>query len=317
MSNKFEKLLDYLVNEEIEKANELFHEIIVEKSREIYSDLIAEEVEEDLEEETDDEDNQEESDDDQQDEGFMHDEDESMYEIGGDSADDLTHDVEDPDAMGHDDEMHADMDDEFGGEEAEEDHATKSDIMDIKDDIAELKAEFEALLAHEKEEDEEDDLDFDTDTEFGDEDDDESDDSEDDQESDEEEVDSDDDDEEADESFMREYREVVGKPYGGGKVAGTKEDASTNTRPVVSSAKGRPESKANASNLNQSGGKEGQKVGLAGTTKGEFTKSVDVNVDGKETGVKKLSKVSVGHGAEKKGHGETSVNDKPILKTIK
>ena len=27
MSNKFEKLLDYLVNEEHEKANELFHEI--------------------------------------------------------------------------------------------------------------------------------------------------------------------------------------------------------------------------------------------------------------------------------------------------
>ena len=46
MSNKFEQLLDLIVNEEHEKANELFHEIVVEKSREIYENLIAEEEEE-------------------------------------------------------------------------------------------------------------------------------------------------------------------------------------------------------------------------------------------------------------------------------
>ena len=49
MSNKFEQLLDYLVNEEMDKANELFHEIVVEKSREIYENMIAEEAEEDEE----------------------------------------------------------------------------------------------------------------------------------------------------------------------------------------------------------------------------------------------------------------------------
>ena len=52
MSTKFEQLLDYLVNEETDKANELFHEIVVEKSREIYENLIAEE-EDKMEEESD------------------------------------------------------------------------------------------------------------------------------------------------------------------------------------------------------------------------------------------------------------------------
>jgi len=45
MSTKFEQLLDYLVNEEMDKANELFHEIVVEKSRTIYENLIADEDE--------------------------------------------------------------------------------------------------------------------------------------------------------------------------------------------------------------------------------------------------------------------------------
>jgi hypothetical protein len=45
MSTKFEQLLDYIVNEEMDKANELFHEIVVEKSRTIYENLIADEDE--------------------------------------------------------------------------------------------------------------------------------------------------------------------------------------------------------------------------------------------------------------------------------
>ena len=42
MSNKFEQLLDYIINEEQDKAKELFHEIVVDKSREIYEGLIDE-----------------------------------------------------------------------------------------------------------------------------------------------------------------------------------------------------------------------------------------------------------------------------------
>ena len=41
--NKFESLLELLINEENDKAEQLFHEIVVEKSRDIYESL-AEEV---------------------------------------------------------------------------------------------------------------------------------------------------------------------------------------------------------------------------------------------------------------------------------
>ena len=39
--NKFEKMLELLVNEDKEAAQELFHEIVVEKSRDIYEGLLA------------------------------------------------------------------------------------------------------------------------------------------------------------------------------------------------------------------------------------------------------------------------------------
>ena len=48
--SKFEQLLDYLVNEEMDKANALFHEIVVDKSREIYENLISEEEDEEEDE---------------------------------------------------------------------------------------------------------------------------------------------------------------------------------------------------------------------------------------------------------------------------
>jgi hypothetical protein len=40
--SKFEKLLDLLVNENKDDAEKLFHEIVVEKSREIYEGILAE-----------------------------------------------------------------------------------------------------------------------------------------------------------------------------------------------------------------------------------------------------------------------------------
>ena len=39
MNNKFEQLLELLINEEQDKAEALFHEIVVEKSRDIYENL--------------------------------------------------------------------------------------------------------------------------------------------------------------------------------------------------------------------------------------------------------------------------------------
>ena len=49
-NNKFESLLELLINEENDKAEALFHEIVVEKSRDIYESLADSEIEEAKEE---------------------------------------------------------------------------------------------------------------------------------------------------------------------------------------------------------------------------------------------------------------------------
>ena len=46
IDKKFEKLIDLIINENEEQARALFHDIVVEKSREIYENIIAEEMEE-------------------------------------------------------------------------------------------------------------------------------------------------------------------------------------------------------------------------------------------------------------------------------
>lgn len=302
MSNKFEQLLDLLVNEETDKANELFHEIVVEKSREIYESLIAEEAEEDEEAE------KEMEEDESVEEGFG--DQETTHDIGGDPADGLVNDVEDHDAMGDADEFgDDDMGDEMGADGGEP--ATKDDISDLSDALEELKMEFQALLAGEKEEEEGnpdihggalDGLEADDEEgeeEFGDEEGEEA-----------------DDEEETDETFMREYREVVGKPYGGGKVAGKSEEGSTNKTSVVSTAKGRPTTGATAGNIAQAATGADSKAGVGGFLKkgGDFVKGGTQNVGG--TRASGYTTKSTGHGSEKKGGGESSVNDKQIIKHI-
>ena len=41
--NKFEKLIEFIINDEDQKARELFHDIVVEKSRDIYESIMDEE----------------------------------------------------------------------------------------------------------------------------------------------------------------------------------------------------------------------------------------------------------------------------------
>ena len=43
MNDKFKKLIEYIVNEDESRARELFHEIVVEKSREIYESMMDDE----------------------------------------------------------------------------------------------------------------------------------------------------------------------------------------------------------------------------------------------------------------------------------
>lgn len=308
MSKKFEQLLDLVVNEEMDKANELFHEIVVEMSRDIYENMIADESSEY-------EDSVEEASEEYEDsveEGMHPDmEEETTMEIGGDPSDDFIDDVEDTDAMDDEDDMDSG---EISDEGDSEDR-----ISDLEDALEELKAEFEALMAGEENEPEHDDM-------FGDDEDQEEDDSY-----------GDDEDETDDQDMMkpskenynmesrrmtREYREKVSDGHGAEK-KGKSEEGDGKAGPV-SSAKGRPTTDANAKNIAQSGKGVGEMTGdrptaksggLAGTPKGEFTKVKGTlqNVNGAQTGVKKLSKVGDGHGAEKSGSGETNVNKKPVV----
>ena len=137
--NRFEQLIEYVINDEDKKAQELFHDIVVAKSREIYESMMDEEQGEELDEGTDD-----------IEEGAM----------GGDAADSLIDDVEmeeesdinmegEEDDMGSDDmggdDMAADMGgDDMGGDEA----ATKDDIMNLEDKLDELMAQFEDMMGN-------------------------------------------------------------------------------------------------------------------------------------------------------------------------
>jgi hypothetical protein len=139
--NKFEQLIEYVINDDTQKAQELFHEIVVEKSRQIYEDIMSEEEIDEAEEGEDLE------------EGDM----------GGDAADDLIDDVESEEqddmnmeAAGDDEGMDdmgdgdaADMGgDDFGGDDMGDgdEAATKDDIMNLEDKLDQLMAEFEDLM---------------------------------------------------------------------------------------------------------------------------------------------------------------------------
>jgi len=143
--NRFEQLIEYVINDDEQKARELFHDIVVEKSRQIYEDIMAEEAEE-IEE------------------GADEDLDEGM---GGDASNDLIDDVEmeeesDMNMEAEGDESDAEFDDEaeedgedftkdmemdndeFGG--GGDEPATKDDIMNLEDKLDQLMAEFEDLM---------------------------------------------------------------------------------------------------------------------------------------------------------------------------
>jgi hypothetical protein len=145
---KFEAMLEALINEDHEAAKDIFHNIVVGKSREIYEKLLAEEFEED----------------DSEDDAFSADdeegEDDDMF-----GADD--EEGEDDDMFGADDEEGEDDefgDDEFGDEEGDE--GLEDRVMDLEDALDELKSEFEQLLAGEEDEPEHDDM-FGADDELG------------------------------------------------------------------------------------------------------------------------------------------------------
>ena len=137
--NKYEQLIEYIINDEQDKAKALFHTIVVEKSRDIYENIMDEENYEEgvggnqvhglADEVMADEEGMHEADDEMSDELGMGD------EMGGDD-------------MGGDDDMG--MGDEMGGEEA----PIEDRVMDLEAAMDELKAEFDALMSDEQGEEE-------------------------------------------------------------------------------------------------------------------------------------------------------------------
>jgi len=141
--NKFEEMLERLINEDRQGAEELFHDIVVEKSRSIYESLLDdEESEYDFEEAED---------------------------VGGDATDDLMRDLGLEDE-GEEDDSEVDMDLDVDAE-GEDDEEMEDRVEDLEDALDDLRAEFEKLMADEdgEEEDSEEDEEWDDESEESDE----------------------------------------------------------------------------------------------------------------------------------------------------
>jgi len=322
--NKLEQMLEKLVNNDRAGADELFHEFVIEKSRGIYEKMLESDLEdldevkdEEVDESSDDEETNEASDEevdessddeetneatdeevDESDEDLDETTDEEVDEnfgeftpeadpMGGDAGDAMMTDIE---ADGDE----GDMDDKMDGDEEE----IEDRVVDLEDALDDLKSEFEKMMAG------------DNDGEEGDEDDAE------------EMPDMDPEgDEDKDEAYdvgselsvedeapafegtktageqMREYVEKVTPKMGDTGTDGTKS-------PVA----GKNDMGGSTANIAKGG--TGSEKGSAMSAKEE--NAGNVNVPGGKAS-KSMSANAKGHGAEKKGAGETGTNSKSTI----
>lgn len=277
-------MLEHLVNEDSAKAEELFHEYVVAKSREIYENLIETEIseeekeddEEEVDEEVDEAAKDEDAEDDKVDEASDEDkDDEKMDEEFEDIA------IEADDEMGGDatDDLEAELGDEPAGEEGE---ASEEEIMqDLGSIIDELQAKFDALQGEEEDQ-----------GEFG--------------------------DEEGGEmggeepkmdafepelETVREYVEKVATPKGG--------DNGANAKSIVAGKNDMGGTTANIAKGGESKG-EGTKGGLLNPVAKEDNAG-NINVPGGKAG-SAFNKKEPGHGAEKKGAAEQADNKQSLFR---
>ena len=131
-NRKFEQLIDLIINENEEQAKALFHDIVVEKSREIYESMMDEEAEDDLEE------------------GMDH----MGGQVGGlldeiDMEEQGMNEEDEEDEEG-DEFADIDVDAHDDGEMPEGDLEDR--VVELEDKLDELMAEFEELMADEEHE---------------------------------------------------------------------------------------------------------------------------------------------------------------------
>ena len=122
---KFDKLIDLIINENEEQAKDLFHDIVVEKSREIYETIMAEEMmDDDLEE--------------------------GMGGQVGDLADEIN--AEESGISEEEDEIDIDSEEIFdidGADENEAGDEVEDAVIRIEDKLDDLIAEFEEIMGKE------------------------------------------------------------------------------------------------------------------------------------------------------------------------
>ena len=140
--SKLEQMLESLVNDDQARAEELFHEYVVAKSREIYENLIDAELDEAAEE--DDEEVDEAMDDEDEDkvDEAVDEEDEEMEEGFEDIA------IEADDEMGDTPDMGDDLEGELDGEMGDDemgDKAPEELFQDLDAIVDELQAKFDAM----------------------------------------------------------------------------------------------------------------------------------------------------------------------------
>jgi hypothetical protein len=129
---KFEKLIDLVINEDTAKAKALFHDIVIEQSRQIYESLMEE------------------------------DEDEMGGQIGDlmdeiDSEESGVDDEDDFNGEGDYDDMASDEDEVYNFDADDEDDApeeVEDAVIRIEDKIDQLMADFEAMMGDDSEDDE-------------------------------------------------------------------------------------------------------------------------------------------------------------------
>lgn len=133
-NKKFEQLIDLIINENEEQAKQLFHEIIVEKSREIYESIMDEEM-------------MDESMHDDMDEGMVGEVGELLDEIGAEEeGQEMSEEDED---ISIDDEEEVELmpgDEEDDGMDGEDLEDRVSDIEEKVDELDRLMAEFQAEM---------------------------------------------------------------------------------------------------------------------------------------------------------------------------
>jgi hypothetical protein len=279
--SKFEQMLEHLINEDEQKAKELFHDIVVAKSREIYETLISEDFTAEEEEEMPGE--------------------EPAMEAGDDefSSDDATDDMM-GDIEGGDEEGEGGEDVTLSGGDVDE---LQDRVVDLEDALDALRDEFESLMGGEEGGDDMggDDMGGDDMANAG---------------VPEEEMpqempamevrdeDDEDEDDKTDEAFIREYVEKVTAAKGG--------DDGANTKSIVAKKNDMGGTSGNLNKAFSDNSKGGTQGGLLNPSTKDLN-SGNVNVPGGKAGVKHLKTVSGGHGAEKKSTGDNGANTKSPL----